>query len=395
MSTETVCVLGATGSIGQNTLDVVRQHPQRWQVTALTANSNVVDMLALCKEFQPQYAVMNDASAAADLDSQCKSNGLSTQVLAGKESLVEVAALDEVDTVMAAIVGAAGLASSLAAANAGKKVLLANKESLVMSGQLFMDAVATAGAQLLPIDSEHNAIFQCMPDNYQAGQQAKAVERILLTGSGGPFREMPIEQLEYVTPEQACKHPNWSMGAKISVDSATMMNKGLELIEAAWLFNTPVEDVEIVVHPQSVIHSMVQYNDGSVLAQLGNPDMRTPIAYGLAWPDRVSAGVRALNLIEMANLSFEKPDFERFPCLRLATEAARSGGSFSCVLNAANEVAVDAFLKHHIAFTDIARIVEDCLSMANSVELSSIDAVLEVDNSARARARQCLLETQA
>lgn len=395
MSTETVCVLGATGSIGQNTLDVVRQHPERWQVTALTANSNVVDMLALCKEFQPQYAVMNDASAAADLDSQCKSNGLSTQVLAGKESLVEVAALDEVDTVMAAIVGGAGLASSLAAANAGKKVLLANKESLVMSGQLFMDAVATAGAQLLPIDSEHNAIFQCMPDNYLAGQQAKAVERILLTGSGGPFREMPIEQLEYVTPEQACKHPNWSMGAKISVDSATMMNKGLELIEAAWLFNTPVEDVEIVVHPQSVIHSMVQYNDGSVLAQLGNPDMRTPIAYGLAWPDRVSAGVRALNLIEMANLSFEKPDFERFPCLRLATEAARSGGSFSCVLNAANEVAVDAFLKHHIAFTDIARIVEDCLSMANSVELSSIDAVLEVDNAARARARQCLLETQA
>ncbi|MEM8500476.1 MAG: 1-deoxy-D-xylulose-5-phosphate reductoisomerase [Pseudomonadota bacterium] len=395
MSTEAVCVLGATGSIGQNTLDVIRQHPQRWQVTALTANTNVVDMLVLCKEFQPQFAVMNDAAAATHLDSQCKSNGLSTQVLAGKKSLEEVAALDQVDTVMAAIVGGAGLASSLAAAKAGKKVLLANKESLVMSGQLFMDAVAASGARLLPIDSEHNAIFQCMPANYLAGQQAKAVERILLTGSGGPFRELPIEQLEGVTPEQACNHPNWSMGAKISVDSATMMNKGLELIEAAWLFNTPAQDVEIVVHPQSVIHSMVQYNDGSVLAQLGNPDMRTPIAYGLGWPDRVSAGVRSLDLIEVANLSFEKPDFKRFPCLRLATDAALAGGSFSCVLNAANEVAVDAFLKHHIAFTDIARIVEECLTMANSVELSCIDAVLEVDQSARARARQCLLTTQA
>lgn len=395
MSTEAVCVLGATGSIGQNTLDVIRQHPQRWHVSALTANKNTVDMLALCMEFQPEFAVMADAAAAAILESQCKSNGLSTHVMAGSESLAEVAALDQVDTVMAAIVGGAGLASSLAAANAGKKVLLANKESLVMSGQLFMDAVANSGAQLLPIDSEHNAIFQCMPNNYLAGQQAKTAERILLTGSGGPFREMPIEQLIDVTPQQACNHPNWSMGAKISVDSATMMNKGLELIEAVWLFNTTVEDVEIVVHPQSVIHSMVQYNDGSVLAQLGNPDMRTPIAYGLAWPDRVSAGVRPLNLIEVANLSFEKPDFERFPCLRLATDAARAGGSFSCVLNAANEVAVDAFLQQRIAFTDIARIVEDCLAVANSVELSSVDAVLEVDNAARAHAQQCLVATQA
>ncbi|MFK7732799.1 MAG: 1-deoxy-D-xylulose-5-phosphate reductoisomerase [Pseudomonadales bacterium] len=391
---ESVCVLGATGSIGQNTLDVIRQHPQRWQVTALTANANVVDMLALCKEFRPEYAVMCDTTAAATLSSECKSIALPTQVLAGEEALVQVAALDQVDTVMAAIVGGAGLASSLAAANAGKKVLLANKESLVMSGQLFMDAVAASNAQLLPIDSEHNAIFQCMPSNYLAGQAAKTVERILLTGSGGPFREMPLEQLQDVTPEQACKHPNWSMGAKISVDSATMMNKGLELIEAAWLFNTAVEDVEIVVHPQSVIHSMVQYNDGSVLAQLGNPDMRTPIAYGLAWPDRVSAGVRPLNLIEVANLSFEKPDFERFPCLRLATDAALAGGSFSCVLNAANEVAVDAFLQQRIAFTDIARIVEDCLNIGNSVELSSIDAVLEVDTAARAHAKQCLVATQ-
>ncbi len=394
MNTEAVCVLGATGSIGQNTLDVIRQHPDRWRVAALTANTNVVDMLALCKEFRPEYAVMSDAASASALVSECRTHSLPTEVLAGEQSLVDVAALDQVDTVMAAIVGGAGLASSLAAARTGKKVLLANKESLVMSGQLFMDTVARSGAQLLPIDSEHNAIFQCMPNNYLAGQQAKAVERILLTGSGGPFRQMPIEQLQNVTPAQACNHPNWNMGAKISVDSATMMNKGLELIEAVWLFNTRVEDVEIVVHPQSVIHSMVQYNDGSVLAQMGNPDMRTPIAHGLAWPERVFAGVQALNLVEVAKLSFERPDFERFPCLRLATDAALAGGSFSCVLNAANEIAVEAFLQHDIRFTDIARIVEECLGMANSVELSSIDAVLEVDKAARARARQCLAATQ-
>lgn len=302
MSAEAVCVLGATGSIGLNTVNVIRQHPDRWRIAALTANTNVVDMLALCKEFQPEYAVMSDVPSATALASGCKAQALATEVLAGEHALQEVAALDQVDTVMAAIVGGAGLASSLAAASAGKKVLLANKESLVMSGQLFMDAITRSGAQLLPIDSEHNAIFQCMPASYLTGQRAKSVERILLTGSGGPFRATPLEQLRNVTPAQACKHPNWSMGAKISVDSATMMNKGLELIEAAWLFSTDVEDVEIVVHPQSVIHSMVQYNDGSVLAQLGNPDMRTPIAHGLAWPERVSAGVRALDLIEVASL---------------------------------------------------------------------------------------------
>ena len=390
MTPESVCVLGATGSIGLNTLDVIRRHPGRWQVRALSANSNVDGLRVLCEEFKPQYAVMNDELAAKKLELECRQRGLATEVLAGEQALVHVSELDDVDTVMAAIVGGAGLASSLAAARAGKKVLLANKESLVMSGRLFMDAVANSGAQLLPIDSEHNAIFQCMPDGYHCGLSAPGLERILLTGSGGPFRERAVSEMHSVTPQEACAHPNWNMGAKISVDSATMMNKGLEFIEAVWLFNVGVGDVEIVIHPQSVIHSMVQYNDGSVLAQMGNPDMRTPIAHGLAWPERVAAAVDSLNLIDIATLSFEKPDHERFPCLRLATEAARLGGSYSCILNAANEIAVDAFLRGRIAFTKIPQLIEHCLDKGSSVELSSIDAVLHTDAAARVYADEYL-----
>lgn len=387
-SPQWVSVLGSTGSIGLSTLDVIARHPERWQVYALTANDNVDALFRQCTQFVPRYAVMRDATAAEQLSERLRAHGSDCEVLAGEQNLSRIAAADAVDIVMAAIVGAAGLESSLAAASAGKKILLANKESLVMSGRLFMNAVAESGAQLLPIDSEHNAIFQCMPGGYATGTQAESVSKILLTGSGGPFRELSIEQMARVTPEQACEHPNWNMGAKISVDSATMMNKGLELIEALWLFDAATEDVEIVIHPQSVIHSMVQYNDGSVLAQMGNPDMRTPIAHGLAWPERVDAGVAALNLVKVAQLDFEQPDFDRFPCLRLATEAARKGGSYSCALNAANEVAVDAFLNRRLAFTGIAELIEHALELGSSVELTTVEEVKLLD----ARTRQVAME---
>ena len=335
-----ITILGATGSIGVSTLDVLRRHPNDYRVVALTANRDVERLLTQCQEFKPDYAVMADNAAAKELAEQVNDAGLRTEVLAGAKNLEHVSALAETDYVMAAIVGAAGLLPTLAAARAGKRVLLANKEALVMSGHLFMQAVRENGAELLPIDSEHNAIFQCMPQDYRSGMDAKGVRRILLTGSGGPFRDTAPELLEAVTPEQAIAHPNWSMGRKISVDSATMMNKGLELIEACWLFDVGPDKVEIVVHKESVIHSMVDYMDGSVLAQLGNPDMRTPIAHALAWPERIDSGVDALDMFSVGQLNFERPDLERFPCLRLADEAIRAGGTASAILNAANEIAV-------------------------------------------------------
>lgn len=382
-SLEKITILGSTGSIGVSTLDVVRRHPQRWQVFALAANSSVAAMLRQCQEFEPVYAVLRDDSAAAELQSQVRALGLPTEVQAGEQGLIGVAADDEVDVVMAAIVGSAGLESTLAAVQAGKKVLLANKESLVMAGQQFMHAVHAANAALLPIDSEHNAIFQCMPDAYRAGRLPAEVQRILLTASGGPFRHTPLAELEHITVEQAVAHPNWQMGKKISVDSATMMNKGLELIEACWLFNANPANIDIVLHPQSIIHSLVQYVDGSVLAQMGNPDMRTPIAHGLAWPDRIDAGVKPLDLVAIGELQFEAPDYQRFPCLALAREAAASAGSSPVILNAANEVAVEAFLSERIRFTAIAAVIAHALAGTESYELDTLAAVKQQDKVAR------------
>ena len=385
-----ITILGATGSIGVSTLDVLRRHPDDYRVVALTANRDVERLLEQCREFSPEYAVMADVASADKLAEQVQASGLTVEVLAGNEGLERVAALPQTDYVMAAIVGAAGLLPTLAAARAGKRVLLANKEALVMSGHLFMQAVREHGAELLPIDSEHNAIFQCMPHDYRPGMDAKGVRRILLTGSGGPFRETPVEQLTSVTPEQAIAHPNWSMGRKISVDSATMMNKGLELIEACWLFDVGPDKVEIVVHKESVIHSMVDYLDGSVLAQLGNPDMRTPIAHALAWPQRIDSGVDALDLFSVGQLSFEHPDLQRFPCLRLADEAIRAGGTASAILNAANEVAVEAFLQGQLAFTDIAQVIETCMQSISVVEADSIETILNADSNAREVAMACI-----
>ena len=378
-----ISILGATGSIGVSTLDVLRAHPDKYRVVALTANRDVERLFAQCQEFLPDYAVMADESSAEKLAEQVTAQGLKVKVLAGTEGLERVAALTETDYVMAAIVGAAGLLPTLAAARAGKRVLLANKEALVMSGHLFMQAVRDNGAELLPIDSEHNAIFQCMPQGYRPGMDAEGVRRILLTGSGGPFRETTTEQLDNVTPEQAVAHPNWSMGRKISVDSATMMNKGLELIEACWLFDVGPDKVEIVVHKESVIHSMVDYLDGSVLAQLGNPDMRTPIAHALAWPERIDSGVDALDMFSVGQLNFERPDLQRFPCLRLADEAIRAGGTASAILNAANEIAVEAFLQGQLAFTGIARVIEFCMQSVAAVEADSIETILDADAQAR------------
>jgi 1-deoxy-D-xylulose-5-phosphate reductoisomerase len=331
--------------------------------------------------------VLVDGEAAARLRTALRAAGSRTEVLCGSEALVDIAAAAEADMVMAAIVGAAGLRPALAAARAGKKVLLANKEALVLSGRLFMDAVAGSGAVLLPIDSEHNAVFQALPASYARDPQRSGVRRVLLTASGGPFRASPLETLAGVTPEQACAHPNWVMGRKISVDSATMMNKGLEVIEAHWLFGASADIIEVVVHRQSVIHSMVEYIDGSVIAQLGNPDMRTPIAHAMAWPERIDAGVRALDLFEVARLDFERPDLARFPCLALAFEALRAGGAAPAMLNAANEEAVDAFLGHRIGFLDIARVIEPCLERAGDFAVDSLDAVLAADAQARERAR--------
>ncbi|WP_409518925.1 1-deoxy-D-xylulose-5-phosphate reductoisomerase [Pseudomonas sp. DNDY-54] len=383
-------VLGATGSIGLSTLDVIARHPERYEVFALTAFSRIAELRILCRKHRPRYAVVPDGGNARELQSQLDSDGIRTRVLVGEGGLSEVAAHPEVDVVMAAIVGAAGLSPTLAAVQASKRVLLANKEALVMSGALFMQALRDSDAVLLPIDSEHNAIFQCLPGGYSKGLSRVGVRRILLTASGGPFRQMPLEQLAAVSPDQACAHPNWSMGRKISVDSASMMNKGLELIEACWLFDAQPDQVEVVIHPQSVIHSMVDYIDGSVLAQLGNPDMRTPIAHALAWPERIDSGVSALDLLQTGRLDFEAPDHLRFPCLRIARQAAQDGGTAPAMLNAANEVAVDAFLKGRIRFTEIAGIIEGVLNKEASVPTRCLADVLAADAQARRLASRWL-----
>ena len=385
-------VLGSTGSIGTSTLDVVARHPQKYQIVALTAYRQDELLFEQCQRFNPRYAVLLDEAAAARLTQRIAAAGLMVQVLCGEQALEQVASLPEVDAVMAAIVGAAGLRPSLAAAHAGKKILLANKEALVMAGRIFMDAVRNNGATLLPIDSEHNAIFQALPRDYAGDMAASGVKKILLTASGGPFRDMPLSALQQVTPEQACAHPNWVMGRKISVDSASMMNKGLEVIEAHWLFNALAEDIQVVVHPQSVIHSMVQYVDGTVLAQMGNPDMRTPIAHALAYPLRIDAGVAPLDLFKVATLNFVAPDFERFPCLALAYQALRTGGTAPAVLNAANEVAVDAFLNGKISFLDIPRLISDVLEAQASVAADTLDDVLLADAQARAAAQEWILQ---
>lgn len=385
-----ITVLGATGSIGLSTLDVIARHPERYQAFALSGFSRLQELEQLCFRHRPRYAVVADEQAAAALQESLLTAGLHTRVLAGEGGLCEVAAHPDVDAVMAAIVGAAGLKPTLAAVEAGKKVLLANKEALVMSGDLFIQAVRRSGAVLLPIDSEHNAIFQCLPGDYARGLDAVGVRRILLTASGGPFRETPLAELEQVSPEQACAHPNWSMGRKISVDSASMMNKGLELIEACWLFDAKPAQVEVVIHPQSVIHSLVDYVDGSVLAQLGNPDMRTPIAHALAWPQRIDSGVAPLDLFAVARLDFQRPDEQRFPCLRLARQAAEVGGSAPALLNAANEIAVAAFLERRIRFPEIARIIDEVLNLEAAVAVESLDAVLAADARARVLAGEWL-----
>lgn len=387
-----LCVLGATGSIGVSTLDVVRRHPDRFRVVALTANSTVDRLKSQCEEFRPDYAVMVDEQSAEQLRTELKQTCPDTEVLSGKRALEKVAALPEVDSVMAAIVGAAGLLPTLAAAHEGKRILLANKESLVMSGHIMMDAVHASGAQLLPIDSEHNAIFQCMPAGYVAGEKAKGIRRILLTASGGPFREMSVNDLHNVTPEQACAHPNWDMGRKISVDSATMMNKGLELIEACWLFNASPDQIQVVIHRQSVIHSLVDYVDGSVLAQLGNPDMRTPIANAMSWPERIESGVTSLDLFDIARLDFEEPDMERFPCLRLAYKAINKGGTATSILNAANEIAVEAFLHGRLGFTAIPEVIEQTINSVAISDANSLDDVLNADTSAREYARRLVTD---
>ncbi|OBS11039.1 1-deoxy-D-xylulose-5-phosphate reductoisomerase [Acidihalobacter prosperus] len=378
-------ILGATGSIGASTLDVVARHPERFRVEALTAHRDSARLFELCLNHRPAYAVMADPAAARDLAQRIQGAGLDTRVLSGPAGLIEVASLPRVDTVMAAIVGAAGLLPTLAAVRTGKRILLANKEALVMAGGLFMAEVAEHQALLLPIDSEHNAVFQCLPTGPHAeGLPARGIDRILLTASGGPFRCCDIETLHTVTPDAACAHPNWSMGRKISVDSATLMNKGLEVIEACWLFDIAPERVDVVVHPQSVIHSLVGYSDGSVLAELGNPDMRTPIAHALAWPERIRSGVGPLDLVSIARLDFEAVDKQRFPCLELAYQAMQAGGAATAILNAANEIAVAAFLDRRMRFTDIPGVIEDTLSALAPGDAEDLDHILEWD----ARARQ-------
>ncbi len=383
MSTiNTITVLGSTGSIGQNTLDVISRHPAKYRVFAITANTDVDVLEQQCRQWQPRYAVMNNDDSAQQLSDRLRNHGLEIEVLSGVDGLKQVASHAEVDIVVAGIVGAAGLLPTLAAAESGKRVLLANKEALVMSGRLFMDAVRDNSAVLLPVDSEHNAIFQCMPQQHETTERS-GVNRILLTASGGPFRTTPLESFADITPEQAVSHPNWVMGQKISVDSATMMNKGLEVIEAHWLFNVAPEIIEVVIHPQSIIHSMVSYTDGSILAQMGNPDMRTPIAHCLAWPERIESGVEPLDIFEVAKLEFEKPDLQRFPCLGLCYQAIQSGGAASIALNAANEVAVAAFLQRKIAFTTIAELIEHVLAEFTLTETATLEAILAADKSAR------------
>jgi 1-deoxy-D-xylulose-5-phosphate reductoisomerase len=382
-----ITILGATGSIGVSTLDVLARHPDKYQVYALSAHSRVAQLADQCAQFRPALAVVGSAAAAAELSALLRARDVPTEVSYGEAALCAIAASADTDTVMAAIVGAAGLAPTLAAARAGKKILLANKEALVMSGQLFMDTVAQHGATLLPIDSEHNAVFQSLPQSYNRQPKAAGVAKIVLTASGGPFLKRAVETLENVTPDEACKHPNWEMGRKISVDSATMMNKGLEVIEAHWLFGAPASLIEVVIHPQSVIHSMVSYVDGSVIAELGNPDMRTPIANALAFPERIASGVGQLDLTTVGTLQFEKPDFARFPCLALAFEALEAGGTAPALLNAANEVAVQAFLDTRIGFRDIDRVIARVMHDNDHGPASSIEAVMAQDARARVAAQ--------
>ncbi len=383
---ENVTILGATGSIGVSTLDVISRHPDRYRVWALTADSSWERLAEQCKRFHPEFAVVNEAGCEGLLTERLRSTGCKTKVLTGETGLRAVAGDANVDIVMAAIVGAAGLEATLAGATGGKKLLLANKESLVMSGALFMQKVEREAVTLLPIDSEHNAIFQSLANG--ARENSRGVRRILLTGSGGPFLRKPVHELASVTPMQACAHPNWKMGRKISVDSATMMNKGLELIEACWLFSSSPEDIDIVIHPQSIVHSMVEYLDGSVIAQMGNPDMRTPIAHGLAWPDRVESGVPSLDFVSMTDLQFEEAQTDRYPCLSLCRHAALQAQSFAIALNAANEVAVQGFLDELIAFTDIPIIIESVLEQTISEEALTIEAIRALDDESRIRAME-------
>lgn len=388
MTRQRLTILGATGSIGTSTLDVVGRHPDRFEIIALTGHRRLDVLETQCRRFKPRFAVVGAADDARQLSAALAGTG--TEVLAGPEALAQMASLPEVDTVMAAIVGAAGLEPTLAAVRSGKKVLLANKEALVMAGSVFMSEVRRSGAVLLPIDSEHNAVFQSLPHDFSGELQVSGVRKILLTASGGPFRTTPIEQLSVVTPDQACAHPNWVMGRKISVDSATMMNKGLEVIEARWLFNAAPDQIEVVIHPQSIIHSLVQYVDGSVVAELGNPDMRTPIAHALSYPDRIESGVASLNLFEVSQLNFEKPDLHRFPCLDLAYRALRAGGNAPAVLNAANEVAVDAFLTGMLPFLRIADVISSTLDEIPAQAVSDLEAVLAADGQGRRAAQRAL-----
>ncbi len=388
-----ICILGATGSIGVSTLDVVARHPSLYKVIALTANTNIDTLYEQCLEHHPEVVVVVDQHKAQVFEENLKNSPIADiKVMSGAKALEHVATLDNVDSVMASIVGAAGLLPSLAAAKAGKTILLANKEALVMSGSIFMQAVADSGAQLLPIDSEHNAIFQCMPAGYKTGMQAKQARRILLTASGGPFRETPVDQLADVTPEQAVAHPKWDMGRKISVDSATMMNKGLEMIEACILFDMTPDQIQVVIHPQSVIHSMVDYVDGTVLAQMGNPDMRIPIAYSMAWPERFDSGVEPLNIFDVGHMDFQEPSLERFPCLRLAYDAIATGGTMPTILNAANEIAVEAFLNEQVRFTDIPLIIERCMKKFEATAADSLEIVLDADRQARLVSTQIIGE---
>ena len=379
--TEQIAIMGSTGSIGQSTLAVIDQNPDRYSVFALCANTNVDRLFEQACRYQPKYLAMADAPSAQRLRERIESAGLVIEVMSGAKSLSSLAAHDEVDTLVAAIVGAAGLSSTMAAVDAGKKILLANKETLVCSGGLFMEAVAKSGATLLPVDSEHNAIFQCLPSGKLV--DGAGVSKIYLTGSGGPFRGKQFSQLQDITPEEACAHPNWSMGKKISVDSATMMNKGLELIEACWLFDITPNEIDLVIHPQSIVHSMVEYIDGSVLAHLGSPDMKTPIAHALAWPDRIESGAEPFNIFD-ASLSFEPPDLGNYPCLELAIQAANDMGAIPLVLNSANEIAVAAFLEKKMFYTDIPKVVQEMLSISNFSEPRSIDEVIEQDQNVRA-----------
>jgi len=384
---QNICLLGATGSIGTSTLDLIQQHPERFNLVSAAANSSVERMVEICRQFKPERVVMGSEQARNAVAQAC--SDLTIQFDCGADAMSDIASDNNVDQVVAAIVGFAGLTSTLAAIRAGKRILLANKESLVTAGRLFMDEVVKNNVILMPIDSEHNAIFQCLPQN-DSGVVKKSVEKILLTASGGPFREFTYEQMQAVTPEQACKHPNWSMGRKISVDSASMMNKGLELIEACWLFDVEPDDIDVVVHPQSIIHSMVSYDDGSVIAQMGNPDMKIPIAYGMTWPERITTKVKPLDLIEVARLDFSEPDMNRFPNLQLAADAWYIGGTAMASLNAANEVGVDAFLNKRIGFLDIAKINAEVLEQTAIFPVTDLDAVFEADKMARQKANDII-----